>query len=109
MGYRAEQLAQGRIGGDALAVAAGVDYQNAEVIEMAVAASDFFLFVDVADDRQGSSAGTHTDAAFVWDHREVGSRGKVILTLLDLHAVAFRLILIGGGQNDVIPHGEGLR
>ena len=41
MGYRAEQLAQGRIGGDALAVAAGVDYQNAEVIEMAVAASDF--------------------------------------------------------------------
>lgn len=43
MGYRAEQLAQGRIGGDALAVAAGVDYQNAEVIEMAVAASDFFL------------------------------------------------------------------
>ena len=109
MGYRAGQLAQGRIGGDALAVAAGVDYQNAEVIEMSVAAFDFLLLMDVADNRQGSSAGAHTDAALVRDHCKESSCRKEILTLLDLHAVAFRLILIGGGQNDVIPHGEGLR
>ena len=76
---------------------------------MAVAASDFFLFVDVTDYRQGGSAGAHTDTSFVRNHCKVSSCRKVILTLLDLHAVAFRLVLIGGGQNDVIPHGEGLR
>ena len=109
MGYRAEQLAQGGIGGDALAVAAGVDYQDAEVVEMAVAAFDFLLLVDIADHGQGSAAGAHTNAAFVRDHCKVSSCRKVILPLLDLHPVAFRLILIGGRQDDVIPHGEGLR
>ena len=76
---------------------------------MAMAASDLFLFVDVADYRQGGSAGAHTDAAFIWDHCEVSGCGKVILPLLDLHPVAFRLVLIGGGQDDVIPYGKGLR
>lgn len=109
VGYGAEQLAQGGIGGDTLAVAAGMDDQDAEVIEMAVAASDFFLFVDVTDHRQGSSAGAYTDTSLVRDHCEVGGCGKVIFPLLDLHPVAFRLVLIGGGQDDVIPHGEGLR
>lgn len=75
---------------------------------MAVAASNLFLFIDVADHRQGSTAGAHTDTAFVRDHREVSGRGKVILPLFDLHPVAFRLVLIGGGQNDVIPYGESL-
>lgn len=78
VGYRAEQLAQGRIGGDALAVAAGMDYQDAKVVEMAVAALDFLLFIDVADHRQGGSARAHTDASFIRDHCEVGGCGKVI-------------------------------
>mgnify|MGYP001859085802 CR=1 FL=1 len=79
MGYRAEQLAQGRVGGDALAVAAGVDHKDAEIIKMAVAAFDFLLLVDIADHGQGSAAGTHTNAAFVRDHCKVSSCGKVIL------------------------------
>ena len=50
MRYRAEQLAQGGIGGNTLAVTAGMDYQDAEIVEMATAALDFLLFIDVADD-----------------------------------------------------------
>ena len=76
---------------------------------MAVAALDFLLFIDVADDRQGGSAGTHTDASFIRDHCEVCGCGKVILPLFDLHPITFRLFLIGGGQDNVIPHREGLR
>ena len=44
---------------------------------MAVAALDFLLFIDVADDRQDGTARSHTDTAFIRDHCEVGSCGKV--------------------------------
>ena len=90
-------------------IATGMDYRDTEVVEIAAAASDLFLFIGVADDRQGNAARTHPDASLVRDHGEVSGRRKVTLPLLDLHPVAFRLILIGGGQDDVILHGESLR
>lgn len=109
MGHRAEQLAQGRICGHPFAVSAGMEHQDAEIVEMTTAASDLFLFVDVADHRQGGSAGIHTDASFIWNHRKVGSGRKIILPLFDLHPITFRLILIGDCQDNVIPRREGLR
>lgn len=53
-----------------LAIPAGMDHQDAEIVEVAVAASNFFLLIDVSDHRQSSSAESHTDAAFVRDHRK---------------------------------------
>ena len=52
-------------------IATGMDYRDTEVVEIAAAASDLFLFIGVADDRQGNAARTHPDASLVRDHGEV--------------------------------------
>src|SRR5699024_114373 len=108
MGYRAEQLAQGRISGNTLAVTAGMDHQDAEAIKMTMAAFALFLFIDVTEHRQGGSSGAYTDTAFVRDHCEVSRGWEIILPLFNLHPIAFRLVFVGGGEDNVIPHGEGL-
>lgn len=74
---------------------------------MAMAAFTLFLLIDVAEHRQSGSSGAYTDAAFIQDYREAGTGREILLPLINLHPIAFRLVFVGDGEDDVVPYREG--
>ena len=64
-----------------------------------------FLFRDITKDLESSSARTHTLPLWIrQDHISCLLRQEPFLqTFLDLPAIHFRLILVGCGEDDIIP------
>ena len=64
-----------------------------------------FLFCDIAKDLERSSARSHTLPLWIrQDHISCFLRQEPFFqTFLDLPAIHFRLILVGCGEDDIIP------
>ena len=95
-----EQLAQRGILRRALAVAAGVNDENAQAVEACVTLGRFLLF-DVADDAQRRAAAAHALPVGVRENRHMGLGREG--TLLQLRFKTLRLMRVGRGEDDIIP------
>ena len=101
MRNRGKELSQSRILGHPLAVAAAVDDQNTKSGKIRLSGH----LGNMTDYTQGCAAGTYPLPLRVGNHGEMRSQRKISrrFPLLQLRAEALRLLLIGSGEDNIIP------
>ena len=100
VGDRGEQLAQGGILRGALAVPAAVDDQHAQPVKAPVPAGCLTL-PNIADHAQRGAAAAYALAVGIADDRHMGMLRQG--TLAQLRPEPLRLLLVGSGQDQIIP------
>ncbi len=114
-GERGEDFSEGGILGEALGCAAGVDEEDAEGVEGFFVADGFLVECDGAEDAEGCAAGAGAKAGGIGDDDGLLAEGEECAegasaggSECEFVAVAGGLVLVGGGEDEVVPGEAGL-